>query len=691
MPDSRSNRLLIVLFPALFVPLQLFLFGPHTVYANNQQEFNAPFWSIVLHLAPVAAAVAAALVLLAFLVPKRWSGHYVSALVAIGVVVWIQGNLIVGDYGVLNGEAIDWSGHAWRNRYEPLLWIGLPAAAVVFAAKLFSIAVFASRVLIALQVALLGVTSAQADPDARANWEGTPDAIFEVSSKQNVFHFVLDGFQSDVFFDIIEADRTNIDQRFAGFTFFANHAGAFPTTIVSIPAMLTGQVYRNQEPMRRFMNRHFKRASVFNVMRRQGYQVDAVSGLTFDRASTTNYYRLPTPYVAYDAYVRFSAWQLADLALFRHSPHVLKPTIYNDQSWRLQNVFGRGSLETTSRRYFPVNGEAFLRDFTPKLHIGHDRPLYKYVHVGIPHWPMALDADCNYIGVNRASRKLYTGQSRCAVRRMGEFMDRLRELGIYDSSLVVITSDHGIAIRPDGFTGDRDVLGAPLSDLSGSAHALLVVKPPRASGPMRISQAPSAISDIPATIVDTMGLNNPFPGVSVLKLNEHAARPRSFAAYPWRTADWHADHFPFMDVFTINGKVWDGASWTAEEPIYPPGTDTAGRVRGFYRPELGGPGTTFRWSRALGYLHAPRDARRVELKVRSAAPMPQTLTVEIRGQKIDEIKLTDQEWHTLTYPLPARATDAQGSEWVVLRVDPIFRPKGDGRRLGVMMRGLKWN
>jgi hypothetical protein len=114
-------------------------------------------------------------------------------------------------------------------------------------------------------------------------------------------------------------------------------------------------------------------------------------------------------------------------------------------------------------------------------------------------------------------------------------------------------------------------------------------------------------------------------------------------------------------------------------------------VRGFYRPELGGPGTAFRWSRALGYLHAPRDARRVELKVRSAAPMPQTLTVEIRGQKIDEIKLTDQEWHTLTYPLPARATDAQGSEWVVLRVDPIFRPKGDGRRLGVMMRGLKWN
>ena len=73
-------------------------------------------------------------------------------------------------------------------------------------------------------------------------------------------------------------------------------------------------------------------------MRSQGYQVDVVSGLQYDKASATNFYRLPTPYVTYEAYVRFTAWQLADLSLFRHSPHLLKPAIYNGQSWRLQNV-----------------------------------------------------------------------------------------------------------------------------------------------------------------------------------------------------------------------------------------------------------------------------------------------------------------------------------------------------------------
>ena len=691
MSDSRWRRFLSVLFPALFPPLQILFFGPSTLYTSNQQEFSAPFWNIVVHLAPAIAAVTAVLALIGVILPARWFRHYVTALVAVGVVIWIQGNLIVGDYGVLNGEDINWSSHAWRNRYEPILWIALPATSLVFARTLFPAAVFTSRILIALQAALVAYTAATSDPAARAKWQGPPDAIFELSSKQNVFHFVLDGFQSDVFLDIIEADRAGMDRQFSGFTFFANHAGAFPTTIVSIPAMLTGQVYRNQEPLRPFIDAQFKRASIFNVMRGQGYQVDAVSGLHYDQASATNYFRLPTPYVSYDAYVRFTAWQLADLGLFRHSPHVLKPAIYNDQNWRLQNVFGRESVDNAGRRHLPVNGEAFLRDFTPRLRVAHDRPIYKYVHVGIPHWPMTLDADCRYIGVKRASRDLYTGQSRCAVRRIGEFLDHLRELGLYDSSMVLISSDHGIAIPPDGFTGDRDMLGGPLSNLSGSAHALLVVKPPQGSGPVRISQAPTMISDIPATIVETMGLKNPFSGTSALKLDEHAPRPRQFAVYPWSSADWTADHFAFMDVFTINGSLLDGSAWKAEDPIYMKGTDPAGRSRGFYRPERGGAGITFRWTGPRAYLHAPPRAKGVELKVRSSAPTEQTVTVELRGRTIDQFKMSDQEWRTITYKIPPPPSDARpDAEWVILKVDPIFRPKGDGRRLGVMTRDLKW-
>src|SRR5688572_5948909 len=546
MIDSRPRRLLTVLFPALLVPLQLLLFGPHTIYSTNVQEFSAPFWSLIVHVVPVMFAITAVFVIIGVALPTKMFPYYVVALTAFGITLWAQGNLMVGDYGVLNGQDIDWSGHSWRNRYELALWLVVPVVLMWFSRKVLSTAVFASRILIALQIVLLVYTAAQADPEARAKWEGAPEAIFELSSKQNVFHFVLDGFQSDAFLDILNAERSEIDRQYAGFTFFKNHMGAFPTTIVSIPAMLTGSVYRNQERMRTFIAKEFKRASIFRVMRDQGYQVDAVSGLNYDKASTTNYYRLPTPYVTYDAYVRFAGWQLADLALFRHSPHVLKPWVYNDQSWRLQTRFGQ-SVDTPGRRYLPVNGQAFLADYTSRVRVAHERPTYKYLHIGVPHWPVSLDANCGYTGARPLRRSNYTDQARCGIRRVGEFLDKLRQLGLYDSSLIIISSDHGVALPPNGFTGERDVFGGPLSEIAGSSLALLVVKPPHANGPVRVSDAPSSISDIPATIVDTLGLNNPFSGVSALKLDERAPRPRQFAVYLWSSAEWKADFFPYMD------------------------------------------------------------------------------------------------------------------------------------------------
>lgn len=687
--DSRPRRLLTVVFPALLVPLQLLLFGSYTIYSGNVQEFSAPFWSLFVHLAPMILAVATALALVGIVLPARLFQYYVVGLVALGVTIWAQGNLMTGDYGVLNGQDIDWSGHAWRNRYELALWIAVPVLSLTFARKVFSTAVFASQVLIALQVVLLAYTAVQADPEARAKWEGAPEAIFELSSKQNVFHFVLDGFQSDAFHDIVKAERAEMDRQYSGFTFFANHIGAFPTTIVSIPAMLTGAVYRNQEPMRRFIAKEFKRATIFRALRDQGYQVDAVSGLMYDKPSSTNYYRLPTPYVTYDTYVRFTGWQLADLALFRHAPHVLKPWIYNDQAWRLQTQFGQ-SIDTPGRRYMPVNGQAFLADYTARMRVAHDRPTYKYLHAGIPHWPVSVDANCEYIGAKSLRRPNYTDQARCGVRRVGALLDKLRELGLYDNSLIVISSDHGVALPPQGFSGERDVFGAPLSELAGSALALLVVKPPSSTGPIRISEAPSAISDIPATIVDTLGLPNPFPGTSALKLDERAPRPRQFAVYLWSSAEWKADFFPYMDVFTVDGRVSDGSAWKTEESIYAPKTTPEERSRGFYRPERGAPGQTFRWSLPIALLHQPADASGVELKVRSAADRPQTLTIEMRGKVIDTRVLGDHEWHSLSYSIPPSTSTPASGEWIVLRVDPPWKVRGDRRTFGVMTRDLKW-
>ena len=106
------GRLRVVLFPALLGPSQLLLFGPWIVHTTNRAEFLVPFLTLaprwIWLLAPIAGALAA----FGFILPPRWFRGYVAALCAVGVLLWVQGNLLVAEYGLLDGGGLDLASHA---------------------------------------------------------------------------------------------------------------------------------------------------------------------------------------------------------------------------------------------------------------------------------------------------------------------------------------------------------------------------------------------------------------------------------------------------------------------------------------------------------------------------------------------------------------------------------------------------
>jgi hypothetical protein len=685
---SRRRRFVECLFPALLAPLQIGLFGPHTIYSTNEAEFTAGFGALVMHLAVPVLLAAGALIAIGLVLPAKLFRRYVAVLFAVGLLCWIQGNLLVPDYGPLDGSPIEWSAHDDRNVFEIAMWVVVPLLAFAAAHRIFPAAVFGSRVLVALQALLLLVTAVQAESPDR--WRGPSDAMFELSRTRNVFHLVLDSFQSDAFLNLVETDRAGIDRSFSGFVFFPDHAGAFPTTMVSIPAMLSGAVYRNDAPLPQYVRTVFDKGSLFRTLRAHEYRVDSITELSYDSTSATFFFRMPRPYVSYQEYTRFAAWQLADLALFRHVPHAARPAIYNDQEWRLQTWFGGRSTETKERRYHPVNGEVVLADFARRMTPAVDEPVYKFLHVGIPHPPVTVNERCEYIGPARhLTREGYAGQIRCAVARVEAFLDRLRELNLYDSSLIVISSDHGVRLPPRQFSADRAVPGAPLSDIAGRAMALLIVKPAHSTGPLRVSYAPTAIGDIPATVLDALGLPKTLPGEPALKLAEDAKRERSFANYPWEDGGWALKYFEYMDVFRVNGRLRDGGAWTLADTIYAPEVDLSARSRGLGDFRRSRNGVVYRWSDPIFFLHAPAGARGFEMAVRSIAAMPQEVTVRVGGEVVERLELPDQQWATVRHSF---AEPAGSGAWIEFRVDPPWRPNRRSRvLLGVQTRDLTWH
>lgn len=94
-----------------------------------------------------------------------------------------------------------------------------------------------------------------------------------------------------------------------------------------------------------------------------------------------------------------------------------------------------------------------------------DRGLFVFWHCRHPHSPFVLDADGNLHGRPDTSfaagldpRKVfenYLEQTRLADALFGRFVDALRDAKIYDHSVILVTSDHGLrtssALQPPGY------------------------------------------------------------------------------------------------------------------------------------------------------------------------------------------------------------------------------------------------
>jgi arylsulfatase A-like enzyme len=96
----------------------------------------------------------------------------------------------------------------------------------------------------------------------------------------------------------------------------------------------------------------------------------------------------------------------------------------------------------------------------------------------------------------------YDGEIACLDRELGKLFDRMKELGIYDSSFVIVTSDHGELL------GEHDLL-AHVTDMYEEALRIpLVVKFPF-SGRRGLERRPIHLVDILPTVFDWCGLPLP--------------------------------------------------------------------------------------------------------------------------------------------------------------------------------------
>ncbi|MHC4337030.1 MAG: hypothetical protein ACYSTG_03645, partial [Planctomycetota bacterium] len=264
------------LVTASVMPFLLLLVAPLTFYFGNVDEVNFPLSDVVLAVLVSFIGVCVVIYLLLSVLTNYPRLYQILSglLVGMAAAIWVQSQLLVWDFGPLDGRGTDW------NRWSSHMWLEGAAWVVIILGFMYLFArkhKSASRILLPLVFAIgaisivssyimIIVQTTKQDHERQEYF----NAMFSFHPKNNTIIILLDTFQSD-YFDFIRTNYLEETEFLDGFIFYRNTISNFPTTKPSIPAIRTGATYRNEKDLISFVNDAYGSYDILETYKDRGY------------------------------------------------------------------------------------------------------------------------------------------------------------------------------------------------------------------------------------------------------------------------------------------------------------------------------------------------------------------------------------------------------------------------------------
>ncbi len=404
----------------------------------------------------------------------------------------------------------------------------------------------------------------------------------------NVYHFVVDGFQSATYAQVVAANPELRPDQFTVYPGFTSHYGH---TAMSVPNALLGRLYSPEESAAAWMREGFT-GGLWAELERTGVGV-ALYPFFAEHCPPRSTHCIPAPLVAYMG--RATLIDLWFLSILPRSVEVRlgRDVVPADADATLPPPRRPFSLTQAVRRLAGRDAAAASGgtldeiplqpgDYAANSLVGFEalleaearrppRGQYVFFHAILPHRPYLLDDACVYQGEGWTTETAaYLAQAACGLRLVQRFADRLRELNRFDEALIVVHADHGLwretrdKIRSTFLDrqelvmiGLRGKSAAFLSDpvaIARRSSALLLLKLPGQTE-ARESAAPALTLDIVPTVLHHVGLaTDAYPGIPLQALDDAADRERVFFSNPFGRG-WNMEG-PLRKFVMVDGR-WE--------------------------------------------------------------------------------------------------------------------------------------
>ena len=422
----------------------LFLFEPLLMFINNQNDFWFDI-SILLHHSFLLFLIVFAALFIFFLIiykiNKKIFYFVALAFFILFACSYVQGNYLVGNLPLLDGEKIIWSGHLVDNIITIVVWIVAIVTIVLTCRKIGSekllkyTGYISGVIFIMLFVSLLTVLINYKPSIYKImTVASTYDNLDEYSTDKNYIILVLDACDSRTFNKALEEDP-NTKDLLKDFTYYPDTMSMHPFTLESVPLILTGETYHNESSLSEYTTKSYKNSYLFKMLRDNDYDINVYEKEFFfydeDALKISNIVENKR-----DSYeirtLKFMKQELKYI-LFRYLPYKLKKySNIETMSWKRVDIIKEAPNYYTDDNFWFID---YMKSHELKT---TEKKNFKFIHIEAAHVQFVMNKKLERIG-----DLTYQDVIEGTITITNMYLDYLKNSNVYDNSVIVIMADHG--------------------------------------------------------------------------------------------------------------------------------------------------------------------------------------------------------------------------------------------------------
>lgn len=437
------ERILLLLPPTIFLIFTFAIYMPSSLFISNIDDFALDYIKIVPLIALVSVAVLVIVYIIGLIIPiKRLFYSYVLLVFSLALGFYIQGNFLNPAFNSLNGKEIAWSEYKINGIISIIAWILVfVVPQVVYAIKenIMSLIVkWGSLFVTAMQLVSLVVLLLTTHKVVSNDFAVTKNGEFELSSKNNTIMFVVDTLDASWFEDMLLPNE-EYKKSLKDFTYFDDAVAGGAPTVLGIPTLLTGKIDMDaSRDTSEYYKDAYESSSLFADMQKSNCNVKLFTEFYYldycDKNSVDNL-KMEQKYV-------ISSRRGFMECLYKFVSFYAMPQFLKQNFWLYSGEFNQYiTLEDNTSNLYKLDDAQFYQDFKEKgITTQNDKDTFVMYHLNGAHSPYVMDENAqavpsDSIGVDSQIRGIF--------KIIKEYMDELKARGIYDSSTIIITADHG--------------------------------------------------------------------------------------------------------------------------------------------------------------------------------------------------------------------------------------------------------